>query len=68
MFAATEIRGLRDYPGRPDLGVVEATLYGHKFVRSEGAAASDGAPAGWKKVQIFELERQIAVKRRSHYA
>jgi len=82
VFAATEIRGVRDHPGRPDLGIVEAMLYGHKFARAqvsrsepqasedqkEGAAASADAPAGWKKVPIFELERRIAVKRRSHYA
>jgi 2-methylfumaryl-CoA hydratase len=82
VFAATEIRALRDYPGRADLGVVEAVLYGHKFARAQvsrsepqasedqkaGVAASEDAPAGWKKVPIFELERRIAVKRRSHYA
>src|ERR1051325_6011482 len=31
VFASTEIRGLRDFPGRPDLGVLETTLRGHKF-------------------------------------
>jgi len=68
VFAATEIRGVGDHPGRPDLGIVEATLFGHKFARESNAPASADAPAGWKKVQIFELERRIAVKRRSHYA
>jgi 2-methylfumaryl-CoA hydratase len=68
VFAATEIRGVRDYPGRPDLGILEAMLFGHKFVKAEGAPASADVPAGWKKVPIFELERRIAVKRRSHYA
>jgi 2-methylfumaryl-CoA hydratase len=68
VFAATEIHGVRDYPGRPDLGVLEAKLLGHKFVRAEGEPESESAPAGWKKLPIFELERHIAVKRRSHYA
>jgi 2-methylfumaryl-CoA hydratase len=67
VFAATEILGARDYPGRPDLGLLETRLLGHKFVRDAGAE-SDEAPRGWKKVRIFELERQLAVKRRSHYA
>jgi 2-methylfumaryl-CoA hydratase len=69
VFAATEIQGVGDLPGRPDLGILEAKLLGHKFQRDDGDdAASDDAPAGWKKVQIFELDRRIAVKRRSHYA
>jgi hypothetical protein len=67
VFAATAIRSLRDHPGRPDLGIVECTLFGHKFVRGEGEQHDD-APEGWKRLQIFELERQLAVKRRSHYA
>ena len=66
VFAATLVRGKRDYPGRPDLGILETTLLGHKFARSEGAATAE-APPGWTKVPIFELEREIAVKRRSHY-
>ncbi|MEM7409144.1 MAG: MaoC family dehydratase [Myxococcota bacterium] len=68
VFAATEIRGKRDLEGRPDLGILEARLLGHKFVQDADAPASDDAPAGWKKVPIFELDREIAVKRRSHYA
>ncbi len=69
VFAATEILGTRDYGGRPDLGVVETRLYGHKFVkRGEGDEADPNAPEGWKKVQIFELDRDVVVKRRSHYA
>jgi len=68
VFAASEIHGLHDYPGREDLGVLETRLLGHKFVRDEAAEASEDTPAGWKKVQIFDLERDIAVKRRSHYA
>ena len=67
VFAATEILDKRDLPGRPDLGLVETRLFGHKFVRAEGEENED-APAGWKKVRIFELDRAIAVKRRSHYA
>jgi hypothetical protein len=68
VFAATEVTGKRDYPGRPDLGILETKLLGHKFERSEGAADSEEAPAGWKLRRIFVLERHIAVKRRSHYA
>ncbi len=67
VFAATRVRGKRDYPERDDLGILETTLLGHKFVREAGAS-SDAAPDGWKKTPIFELEREIAVKRRSHYA
>jgi 2-methylfumaryl-CoA hydratase len=59
VFASTEIRSKRDFPGRPDLGVLAVTLRGHKFDR---AAESE------KRVEIFELERELAVKRRSHYA
>jgi len=67
VFAETEIRGKRDHPTREDVGILETTLFGHKYVREEGAQHED-APAGWKKVRIFELEREIVVKRRSHYA
>ena len=67
VFAATEILGKRDFEGRPDLGLLEARLLGHKFEREDGAAGDD-APPGWKKTRIFELDRQIAIKRRSHYA
>lgn len=67
VFAATEILGKRDLPGRPDLGGVATRLFGHKFVRTEGAK-HEGAPEGWKKVPIFELDRELAIKRRSHYA
>jgi len=58
VFAATEIRGTRDLPGRDDLGVVATILRGHKFVRKGES---------FEKVEIFYLEREIAVKRRSHY-
>jgi hypothetical protein len=47
--------------------VVETRLLGHKFEREAGAQHED-APPGWKKTRIFELDRAIAVKRRSHYA
>jgi 2-methylfumaryl-CoA hydratase len=67
VFAATEILDKGDYPGRPDLGRVTTRLLGHKFAIEEGASEPN-APAGWKKVPIFEIEREIAVKRRSHYA
>jgi len=67
VFAASEILGVRDYPGRPDLGIVECRLLGHKFGRAEGETHED-APPGWKKIRIFELDRQIALKRRTHYA
>ncbi len=59
VFASTEIRGLRDFPGRPDLGILEATLRGHKFVKKGSEV---------EKVEIFYLERELALKRRSHYA
>ncbi len=67
VFAATEVLAKRDYPGRPDLGIVETRLLGHKFERDQGAEHED-APSGWKRIRIFDLERHIAVKRRSHYA
>jgi 2-methylfumaryl-CoA hydratase len=59
VFASTEIREIRDFPGRPDLGILVSTLRGHKFVRRDGQV---------ERVQIFELEREQALKRRSHYA
>ena len=58
VFASTEIVATRDLPGRPDLGALDTILRGHKFSR-------DGNN---EKVEIFYLERSIAVKRRSHYA
>src|SRR5204862_6655990 len=59
VFAITEIRWLGDLPGRPALGVPDTVLRGQNIVRKGGAAA---------KVEIFYLAREIAVKRRSHYA
>ncbi len=58
VFAATEISGKRDFDGRPDLGLLSTKLRGHKFAVKDGQS---------KKVEIFYLEREIAVKRRSHY-
>jgi 2-methylfumaryl-CoA hydratase len=70
VFAATEILGKRDLPGRADVGVLETRLHGHKFVRAKEAEDGENAdaPEGWKKVPIFELDRDVVVKRRSHYA
>ena len=65
VFAATEILGKHDLPGRPDLGEVETRLFGHKFVRK---SASPGPEPNFEKVEIFELDRDVVVKRRSHYA
>ena len=59
MFASSETRGVRDYPGRPDLAILDTVLHGHKFVRKGEEA---------ERVDIFYLERELAVKRRSHYA
>ena len=66
VFASTEILAKRDHPTREDLGIVETRLYGHKFDAEEGATHDD-APEGYKKTKIFELDRQVVVKRRSHY-
>ena len=72
VFAATEILGKRDLPGRPDVGVLVTRLLGHKFERRKEGEALEGeaaqAPEGWKRTRIFELERELVLKRRSHYA
>ena len=68
VFAATEILGLEDHPTREDLGIVSTRLLGHKFVPEVDEPQDDDAPAGWKKVDIFSLDRKLVVKRRSHYA
>src|SRR6185295_10268634 len=47
VFAATEIREKRDFPGRPDLGVLATTLRGHKFKKKGDAV---------EKIEIFYLE------------
>jgi len=58
VFAATEIREKRDWPSRLDLGILATTLRGHKFIKKNGTP---------EKIEIFYLEREIGVKRRSHY-
>ena len=69
VFAATEILARRDHPAREDVGILDTRLLGHKFVRAKSGEAADAeAPAGWRKVPIFELDRSLVVKRRSHYA
>jgi len=67
VFAETEILATRDLAGRPDLGVVETRLRGYKYERAPGTNTPD-APKDWKKTQIFELDRHVVVKRRTHYA
>lgn len=62
VFATTEVRETKPFPGREDLGLLLTTLRGHKFRKPK-----DGEE-GPQKVDIFLLEREIAVKRRSHYA
>ena len=59
LFAATEVRSKEDFPGRPDLGIVQTVLRGFKPARSGDS---------WQRTEVFHLERAIAVKRRSHYA
>lgn len=59
VLASTEIVATAAYPGRDDLGLLSTVLRGYKMVKKEQE---------WEKVQIFELERELAVKRRSHYA
>ena len=50
---------MRDLPGRSDLGALDTILRGHKFLKKGESA---------ERVEVFYLEREIAVKRRSHYA
>lgn len=58
VFATTEITGVRDYPTRPDLGVVDTVLRGYKPPRG---------PQTGERTEIFTLQRAVAVKRRSFY-
>ena len=58
VFASTEIEGKRDFPGRADTGILDTILRGHKFADRDGDS---------EKVEIFHLERSLALKRRSHY-
>jgi 2-methylfumaryl-CoA hydratase len=64
VFASTEIRDVRPHPSREDLGVLVTTLRGHKF----RAADPKKGETGPQKLEIFVLERELAVRRRSHYA
>ena len=59
LFASTEIRGKREFPGRADLGIVDTVLRGYKPVKKDES---------WERAEVFYLEREIAAKRRSHYA
>ncbi len=58
VLCATDIVATSDYPGREDLGHLSTVLKGYKMVRKDD---------DWERVQIFELERELAVKRKSHY-
>jgi len=62
VFAATEIRETRDFAGRDDLGLLAVTLRGHKF--RDPKEGEEGP----QKVDVFYLERELAVRRKSHYA
>lgn len=59
LFAETEILSLNPYPGREDLGLLSTRLRGYKMVEKEGR---------WERQDVFELERDLAVKRRSYYS
>lgn len=59
VYASSEIVAKRDLEGRDDLGVLSVILRGHKFELNEGEE---------KRVDIFYLEREVAVRRRGHYA
>ena len=67
VFAETEILDTTEFADRDDLGSVSTRLRGYKY-QPDPDAQHDDAPAGWKRIQIFELDRELAVKRRSHYA
>ncbi len=58
LFASTEIRAKRDFPGRADLGIVDTILRGWKPIKKGDA---------WERTEVFSLERSIALKRRAHY-
>ena len=59
VFTSTEIREKGELPDREDLGLLCVTLRGHKFDRAE-----DGTE---ERIDIFVLEREIAVKLRAFY-
>jgi 2-methylfumaryl-CoA hydratase len=58
LLASTEIRARRDFAGREDLGIVETILRGWKPVKKGDA---------WERMEVFSLERSIALKRRAYY-
>jgi 2-methylfumaryl-CoA hydratase len=58
LFATTELVARRDCPGRDDLGIVEVMLRGYKVERP-GADES--------RVEVFQLERELVLKRRAFY-
>jgi 2-methylfumaryl-CoA hydratase len=58
LFAASELVAKRDFPGRPDLGIVELILRAYKI--------EDPGPAE-RKVEVFYLERELVLKRREFY-
>ena len=69
VFAETEIVGKRDHPDRDDLGILETQLFGYK-VSAGSPGPPPPAPDGlsWSDdARIFELRREIVIKRRSHY-
>ena len=59
-FVAFEVEtaGFAAHGSRPDLGILASTLRGHKF-RKKGDTI--------EKIDIFYLELEQALKRRSHY-
>jgi 2-methylfumaryl-CoA hydratase len=57
LFAATELVGRRDCPGRPDLGILAVILRGYKVEPD-----TDG-----KRTEVFYLERELVLKRREFY-
>lgn len=58
VLATTEIVATSPYPDREDLGLLSTVLRGYKMVHKDG---------NWDRVQIFELERELAVKRKAYY-
>lgn len=58
VFASTEITASREFSARPDLGIVDTILRGHKAAPHS---------RGQDKSEIFSLQRSVALKRRSHY-
>lgn len=58
IMAETQILACEPYPGREDLGLLRTKLIGYKMVEKEGR---------WERQEVFELFRDLAVKRRSHY-